>query len=621
MTGSDFYRFVWLFVVVVCTAGCQQNSSDVPAPSGAKRPVSRAGDYVGTQACRECHAEYCEQFAGHPMGHSAGLLQTGPVIEQYSAGEFSTPYPQSYLAARDEAGSVRHHEILHRPGIEASADNTAQADLYRRIEPMKYYIGSGKRGRSYLAEKDEMLFQSVIGWYSTSGQFDLSPGYETNNQHFERRITDGCVSCHTGRVHLSDGRHVNRFATDPAGNSIIEPSISCERCHGPGKDHVDWQNARGQATQKSSEDPILKLSTLSSEAMHDLCYQCHLIGVQRILRYGRNDFDFRPGDRLEDIWVCYVDGSGIEGNQTDVVSHVQQMRQSQCYLGSDHELSCISCHDPHSIPRPENRAEFYRNRCIQCHQEQGCQLSLEEREKSEARNSCIECHMPKLKARDVPHTSQTDHRIVRVPEVKSDPVVRNIQKQLTVFDEADSRIPPLERDRAKALMMSIYAEKDVDSYLAAAALEKLEEVSRNFPDDDQVLFFQGLMAKLINEPLRSIQYWDQLLERNPVHEMTLRYRGVLAHDRGEFSSALPFIDRYLALNPWDSDLAGRRIHILGQSGNRQLALQEALKTVERFPQSWQLHGWLAEALKTDGQMEQSARHQQIHDVLAPRGLE
>src|SRR5262249_52301432 len=59
------------------------------------------------------------------------------------------------------------------------------------------------------------------------------------------------------------------------------------------------------------------------------------------------------------------------------------------------------------------RRLYYRERCLQCHRQQGCSLPLDDRLRRSPGDSCIECHMPPYGAADIPHTASTDHRILR----------------------------------------------------------------------------------------------------------------------------------------------------------------------------------------------------------------
>ena len=99
-----------------------------------------------------------------------------------------------------------------------------------------YALGSGTRGISYLLERDGRLFQSPIAWYGQKRKWDLAPGYERRNFHFDRVIEPECLFCHANRVRPVE-QTVNRYE-----KPIFEGhAIGCERCHGPGALHVQGQ--------------------------------------------------------------------------------------------------------------------------------------------------------------------------------------------------------------------------------------------------------------------------------------------------------------------------------------------------------------------------------------------
>jgi hypothetical protein len=94
------------------------------------------------------------------------------------------------------------------------------------------------------------------------------------------------------------------------------------------------------------------------------------------------------------------------------------MYLSRCFEKSKgpNKLGCISCHDPHRRPQPQQRISYFRKRCLACHQEHGCALAEPERRRRSPEDSCIACHMHRYDASDIPHVANTDHRILRLPE-------------------------------------------------------------------------------------------------------------------------------------------------------------------------------------------------------------
>ena len=157
-----------------------------------------------------------------------------------------------------------------------------------------FTVGSGSRGRSYLFQRGSLLFQSPLTWYVKKGIWDLAPGYRpADHLRFERRVDDDCLSCHTGQVNsLADLE--NHY--DPA-KPFHELSIGCERCHGPGKEHVQMH-----LDGPVGEDPfIVNPAKLEPRKRESVCNQCHLAGLWRQPRFGKSFLDFRPGQDLSEV--------------------------------------------------------------------------------------------------------------------------------------------------------------------------------------------------------------------------------------------------------------------------------------------------------------------------------
>ena len=127
-----------------------------------------------------------------------------------------------------------HYEVEHRNGKlihrEVRKDAKGQALDVEEAE-ISHVLGSGTRGYAFLAEREGGLYQSPIAWYTKRETWDLSPGYRAENRHFDREVTLDCLFCHTNRTEL----------TQQGSLAIREPTIGCERCHGPGGIHVQEQ--------------------------------------------------------------------------------------------------------------------------------------------------------------------------------------------------------------------------------------------------------------------------------------------------------------------------------------------------------------------------------------------
>lgn len=577
-------------------------------PERIPRPPAPAGGYIGSTACSECHAHIWERYQSHPMSRSLARVEDAAALEGYTqdASFLLPPAPrartQLRYGVRREATGVSHYE---------QALDLEGRLIYEQRVPIDYSVGSGQRGRSYFTNRDGLLFMSPITWYAQAGRWNLSPGYQIKNLRFERRVLDACVVCHAGNLAPIPGRP-DCFEPEP----FIEPSIGCERCHGPGKDHVAWHEGGARAR---GADPITNPARLKPHLRDSVCFQCHLGGEERFTRYRRTEFDFRPGDDVTDIWTIFLRGTGVGDDQTTTaVSQSEQMLSSACYQKSEGRLSCTSCHDPHWSPEPSESSEFYRDRCLNCHDsgDPHCSMPAEERRTVAPDDSCIECHMPKLATNDVPHTSQTDHRVLRSYERQDEPADTAGRPLLTVFGVERGTTPPAEIERAQGLLMVQQSLHNGNKIMAQDAIPRLKPWYNAAPDDLRVAEALGISFWLNDEKETARKLWEEALERDPARESLLQRLVGLYHDSGRLEQALAYSERLVQVNPWMYEHFGRMAHILGQLGRLDEGITAAEKALELNPSAAGIHGWLAEVHALRGETELSRHHREQFELLS-----
>jgi hypothetical protein len=354
------------------------------AVASPKPNLGSGNAYVGDAACSRCHPDIAETFARHPMGRS--MADAAEVMPEVEGIVFEVGNLVYSIERRD--GRVFHRE--------AKRDEAGRTITATEAE-VRYALGSGTRGFAFLVERDGGLFQSPIAWYSEARRWDLAPTYHAKNLHFDRPITLDCLFCHTNRVEWAEGR-------PPV---FLGLTIGCERCHGPGQRHASGERTGGE------EPTIVNPADLEPVALREaVCEQCHWLGFERRALPGVSPFDYRPGLPLQSFLQIVPEAVAAQGQPFRAVGHVEQLRQSRCHQGSGGWLGCVSCHDPHHRPDPEQRATYYRDRCLRCHEDGHCSLSAAER-RARGGNDCAGCHMPKLPTSDIAHTSQTLHTIIR----------------------------------------------------------------------------------------------------------------------------------------------------------------------------------------------------------------
>ncbi|MCM2372870.1 multiheme c-type cytochrome [Aporhodopirellula aestuarii] len=361
----------------------QPESAFVP-PTGDQSDLG----YVGTQACRRCHPSQYESYT--ETAHWRSCQPTEPANEAENATFVHEASSSRYEIYRS-SGSLYHRETL--------LGNQRQTLAVTQL-PVKLTIGSGTHARTYLCESNGKFLESPISWYRSAG-WDLSPGYDTAiHPSFSRLASDDCLFCHVGMVERS-------VANDRAVK-IVEHSISCERCHGPGRSHAQIHDADESGRDEQAEqliDSLVHPGELSRDRSEAICQQCHLQGAAYATAADKRLWDFVPGESLA---VVRTDFQFSSNDEFKVAGHVEQLHKSACYQGSE-TLTCITCHDPHHEPPQGSRVDYFRQKCVQCHASDSCGVEHDQRQRTN-HNDCSDCHMPRRKT-DVTHAALHQHEI------------------------------------------------------------------------------------------------------------------------------------------------------------------------------------------------------------------
>lgn len=312
--------------------------------------------------------------------------------------------------------------------------------VFERTERINYIIGSGQHTNSHMMNVNGYVTQVPATYYTQQGKWDLPPGFEKGfNTRFNRKIELECMSCHNGYPELVLGSE-NKYLKIPNG-------IDCERCHGPGSEHVKLMQS-GQITDvgKEIDYSIVNPAKLPIDLQLDVCQRCHIQG-NAVLKEGKSFYDFRPGMHLKDVMDVYMPVYKGEDNAHIMASHAERMKMSPCFLKSisksdavnpnksalfpyQNAMTCVTCHNPH-VSVKETESDHFNNACKSCHGGDAavkknevafshliCTADLSERQK--VNDNCVRCHMPKNGTIDIPHVTTTDH-FIRKP-VKEDEV-------------------------------------------------------------------------------------------------------------------------------------------------------------------------------------------------------
>jgi len=336
------------------------------SPAHAASPDSSlAPGTVGDEACRPCHEEKFETYL-----HTAHHLTSQPANLNSILGKFTEG---------DNILKTSNPELFYR--MEASQRGQFQTavmgispDTTSRTERFDLVIGSGGKGQTYLYWKGEELFQLPVTYWTELGQWVNSPGYRDGVPDFSRRVLPRCLDCHASYFE-SLAPPLNHYR-----NPGFELGISCEKCHGAGREHVARQTSKTPAEYPQT---IVNPARLPRDRQIDLCALCHA-GIGELTA---KPFTYVPGEPLEH----YLALPRLDPAATIDVhgSQVELLKRSRCYQSSA-AMTCSTCHNVHVT---QHGLAAFSERCLSCHKLESCGV-FPQRGREIAGN-CIDCHMPR----------------------------------------------------------------------------------------------------------------------------------------------------------------------------------------------------------------------------------
>jgi predicted CXXCH cytochrome family protein len=325
----------------------------------AKQQVAAASSahYVGSQACQKCHAGIYEHWKKTPMANVVRDPREHPeaIIPDLATNPL-TKFTKEQVAL--VYGSVWKQRYFTKIGDDYFPQ-PAQWDVTNRVW-RPYFVANG------------------TDWWATL--------YPPDNM--QRPTGPTCDGCHSVDYNIRT-------------KQVAEWNVGCERCHGPGSEHVEHPS-RGNTLNPARMDYV---------RANDTCIQCHSQGRPLTNPIEGKYYDwpvgYRAGLNLADYWQLeeHALGQLTFTHFPDGTAHKNRMQgndfvQSVMYR---HGITCFACHDVHGTDNYAQLRKPADKLCLDCHGPMSLNgprtATLQEHthhKDSSPGSQCVACHMPKI---------------------------------------------------------------------------------------------------------------------------------------------------------------------------------------------------------------------------------
>lgn len=555
--------------------------------------------FVGDETCGSCHGEQLNDWEG--SHHDYAMKEAG---DESVRGDFNdvsfTHRGDSYLFFRQDSlyvvettgpdGEPVTYEVTHTFGW----------------EPLQQYLvdfGKGKLQALNIAwdtEQEE--------WFALNPEEDAAHGDWMHWTGGAMNWNSMCADCHSTNLQENYFAEADSFHT--TWSSI---NVSCESCHGPGRDHVDF--VQSGEVQKATVDRIrrdLKLTANTSQIEQiNQCAQCHSLREQVTQDYKHEgDFLDHFNPTLPHPESYYADGQIKE--EVYVYGSFLQSRMFK------NDVECSDCHDPHTLELKANVTD--NTLCMSCHEPQFNTVEHHFHEPNTEASQCISCHMPGRYYMEVDFRRDHSFRVPRPDiskEIDSPNACNNCHEEQSPEWAADAieewygpeRPDHFSKIFARAHTQGAEAANDLQQMIADTSQPEIARATAvwylgEFPDDEKVDLLERMLTDesplVRNSAARAVANLPEDVKRTVLPQAlgdSLRVVRLAAADglaelgpsdltfnrRKMFTEALEEYRQYLEVNRYFPQGEMNRGQYFEKQGETDKAIDAYRRAIDRDP--------------------------------------
>jgi predicted CXXCH cytochrome family protein len=351
----------------------------------------KQASYVGSDKCQSCHQREFSLHSQSDHFHAMDTVSQASVSGDFDNSRFiyfgdtSFFYKKNnhyFVSTKDSTGQRREFQISYTFGWRPLQQYLVKfTDGRIQALPFCWDTRPKEKGGQrwfHLYDKEKIDNKDELFWMGINQNWNYM-----------------CADCHTTDYKTNFTIKSNIF-----NSSWKIANVSCESCHGPASNHIEWTKDKpvdaykGFAITLASKkvnwkmDSVKRIampeSVVRNDTLIETCARCHA----RATRFSDH---YVHGQSLLQTHIPAGVGNVIyypDGQIKDEDYEYGSFLQSKMYAGG---VTCINCHDAHSTKVKATGNAL----CTTCHDQakfDGPQHSFHEL--TSTGNQCVNCHMP-----------------------------------------------------------------------------------------------------------------------------------------------------------------------------------------------------------------------------------
>ncbi len=351
-------RFLVLFLVSIYSISCnRQGGAEYPTGPTPANPA-----YVGDKACLACHTAQYNDWRGSHHDRAMQRPNDSTVLGDFNNASFTADGDTFFFYRQDTAFYVRTNI--------AGREHAFNIAYTFGVTPLQQYLIRFPDGKYQVLRASWDTVEKK--WFNQYAGQGIAANDWLHWTGGGQRWNTMCAECHSTNLQKNYDLRADTFNTTYAA-----VNVSCEACHGPGRQHVNWAGSSNPVG-----DPQVKVLGWERSAQFNQCAGCHARRV-KLTPVMRPDVAFDDQFRLQTISSEYYYADGQVRDEDYVFGSFVQSKMFH------NNVRCTNCHKPHSL-----KLHYKGNLlCLQCHAVTYDSPDHHFHAQDSEAAQCVSCHM------------------------------------------------------------------------------------------------------------------------------------------------------------------------------------------------------------------------------------